>query len=452
MPDGEPEEKTDSAVVEAVSDLKEGTSSFSKSLTDWLEGQAWLADQLARPVALLLLSLGLFVVAWLLYVVVRPLILRWMKALVKRSPFKWDDDLFGHGVFRWATHFVPAILIHAVSPGLFAEAPLLANVLMVASRVYMVIAGYFVFDSLLNATRAIYHRSDLTKKFHINTFIQVGKLIAALIAVLVIIALVIGQSPMVLLGGLGVFASVLMLIFKDVLLGFVAGIQLASNQMLSPGDWIEMPSHKADGDVEQIGLTTVKVRNFDKTITTIPTYALITSPFKNWRGMSESEGRRIKRSLLVDVETIRLCDDEMLKRFGEIEHISEYIRNKDAEVAAWNDHRGVKDSSNRVNGRRLSNVGTFRAYIEAYLRNHPDINQEMTLLVRQLAPTEAGLPIELYCFSSNKDWGAYEAIQADIFDHLFAVAREFDLRIYQQPSGTDIQEAFRAGKVAAVNT
>lgn len=442
MPNGDTEEPEEtSKVTEVVADLHEGTSTFSKRLTEWLDGQSWLPDQLARPCALFLLALALFVLAWLLYVVVRPLILRWMKAIIKRSPFKWDDDLFGHGVFRWATHFVPAILIHSVSPGLFAEAPMLVNVLLVSSRVYMVIAGYFVFDSLLNAARAIYQRTELTKKFHISTFVQVGKLIGALIAVLVIIALIIGQSPMVLLGGLGVFASVLMLIFKDVLLGFVAGIQLASNRMLSPGDWIEMPSHNADGDVEQIGLTTVKVRNFDKTITTLPTYALITSPFKNWRGMSESDGRRIKRSLLVDLESIKLCDEEMLKRFAEIEHIAEYIRKKDSEVATWNEERGMKDHPNRVNGRRLTNVGTFRAYIEAYLRNHPDINQELTLLVRQLSPTEAGLPIELYCFSANKDWIAYEGIQGDIFDHLLAVAPEFDLRIYQQPSGSDIQQA-----------
>jgi miniconductance mechanosensitive channel len=214
--------------------------------------------------------------------------------------------------------------------------------------------------------------------------------------------------------------------------------------MLSPGDWLEMPSHNADGDVEQIGLTTVMVRNWDKTITTIPTYSLITEPFKNWRGMSESGGRRIKRSLLVDVSSIRLCDEAMLKRFGEIEHIGAHIRKKEAEVDAWNVEHGVIDDPNRVNGRRLTNVGSFRAYIEAYLRNHPDISQEMTLLVRQLAPTGEGLPIELYCFSTNKNWAAYEGIQADIFDHLLAVAPEFDLRVFQHPSGVDLREALQS--------
>ncbi|MFP6856819.1 MAG: mechanosensitive ion channel family protein [Roseibacillus sp.] len=427
-----------------AAELHGGAYTLANRLTQWLDAQPWLADGLVTPLALLLLLLGLVVLAWLLYVVARPLLLRWMKALVHRTPFSWDEDLFGHGVFRWASHFVPALMIQAMAPGLFAEAPVLEKILVVGSRIYMVVAGYFVLDSLLNAGRAIYRRTDLSRTFQINTFVQVAKLLAALVAVLMAIVILTGQSPVVLLGGLGVFASVLMLVFKDVVLGFVAGIQLASNRMLSPGDWLEMPSHKADGDVEQIGLTTVKVRNWDKTITTIPTYALITEPFKNWRGMSESGGRRIKRSLLVDVSSIRLCDEAMLKRFGEIEHIGAHIRKKEAEVDAWNVEHGVIDDPNRVNGRRLTNVGSFRAYIEAYLRNHPDISQEMTLLVRQLAPTGEGLPIELYCFSTNKNWAAYEGIQADIFDHLLAVAPEFDLRVFQHPSGVDLREALQS--------
>jgi miniconductance mechanosensitive channel len=427
-----------------AAELHGGAYTLANRLTQWLDAQPWLADGFVTPLALLLLLLGLVALAWLLYVVARPLLLRWMKALVHRTPFSWDEDLFGHGVFRWASHFVPALMIQGMAPELFAEAPVLEKILVVGSRIYMVVAGYFVLDSLLNAGRAIYRRTDLSRKFQINTFVQVAKLLAALVAVLMAIVLLTGQSPVVLLGGLGVFASVLMLVFKDVVLGFVAGIQLASNRMLSPGDWLEMPSHNADGDVEQIGLTTVKVRNWDKTITTIPTYALITESFKNWRGMSEGGGRRIKRSLLVDVSSIRLCDQAMLKSFGEIEHIGAHIRKKEAEVDAWNEEHGVIDDPNRVNGRRLTNVGSFRAYIEAYLRNHPDISQEMTLLVRQLAPTGEGLPIELYCFSTNKNWAAYEGIQSDIFDHLLAVAPEFDLRVFQHPSGVDVREALQS--------
>ena len=209
--------------------------------------------------------------------------------------------------------------------------------------------------------------------------------------------------------------------------------------MVSRGDWIEMPKYGADGDVLEVALTTVKVQNWDKTITTIPTYALISESFKNWRGMSESGGRRIKRAINIDMQSIRLCDDEMLTRFRKIQHVSEYLERKAREIADWNTERGV-DTSLPINGRRLTNVGTFRAYIAAYLRHHPMVNDQMTFLVRQLAPSAVGLPIEIYVFSRDQEWSNYEDIQSDIFDHILAVAPEFDLRIYQSPSGGDVRD------------
>ncbi|MEM6915905.1 MAG: mechanosensitive ion channel domain-containing protein, partial [Verrucomicrobiota bacterium] len=317
--------------------------------------------------------------------------------------------------------------------------PLLAKTLEISARLYLLLSTYFVFDSLLNSVREILRGSRVASHLNLTAISQIAKLITALVIFLLCIATLLQEPPVALLSGLGVLASVLMLVFKDVILGFVAGIQLSTNRMLAIGDWLEMPSHRADGDVEEIGLTTVKVRNFDKTITTIPTYALISESFKNWRGMSESEGRRIKRSLLIDTNSIQLVNDPMIERFREIEHISEYFAGKEKEVEEYNSHLDANRIRNRVNGRRLTNVGTFRAYIEAYLRNHPKINQDMTLIVRQLAPEGRGLPIEIYCFSADKNWAAYESIQADIFDHLFAVAREFDLRIFQEPSGLDFQ-------------
>jgi len=208
--------------------------------------------------------------------------------------------------------------------------------------------------------------------------------------------------------------------------------------MVAKGDWIEMPSHNADGDVIDIALTTVKVQNWDKTITTIPTYALIASPFKNWRGMSESGGRRIKRSINIDTSSIKLCTPEMLERYSKIAYIAEYIERKRQKLAQWNEQHGI-DMNDAVNARNLTNVGTFRAYILAYLENHPQINQEMTLLVRQLEPGPDGLPIQIYCFSADKRWTEYERIQADIFDHILAIASEFDLRIFQHPSGGDFR-------------
>ena len=209
--------------------------------------------------------------------------------------------------------------------------------------------------------------------------------------------------------------------------------------MLSQGDWLEMTSHQADGTVELIGLTTVKVRNWDKTITTIPTYALISCPFKNWQGMSEGTGRRIKRSLFIDTSCIRFCDVKMLNKLREIEYLKQYLTSKEEAIEESNSKLEEGRLSNQVNGRRLTNLGTFRAYIECYLKAHPNINQEMTLIVRQLATEGRGIPIEIYCFSSVKEWAGYEAIQADIFDHLFAIAPDFELSVFQEPTGRDFQ-------------
>jgi len=246
------------------------------------------------------------------------------------------------------------------------------------------------------------------------------------------------KTPIFLLSGVGALAAVMMLIFRDSILGFVAGIQLAANKMVAVGDWIEMPKYGADGDVLEVALTTVKVQNWDKTITTIPTYALISESFKNWRGMAESGGRRIKRSVSLDMSSIKFCDEEMLDRYRKIQYISEYIETKKIELEKFNQATEV-DHASLANGRRMTNIGTFRAYVQAYLRNHPEINKDMTFLIRQLPPSENGLPIEIYVFSKDKVWANYEAIQADIFDHILAVVPEFDLRVYQNPTGADFQ-------------
>jgi len=415
-------------------------SNLAQSLSSWIGNQNWIPDSLNNPVVVLILLLGILGISAIIYLVFRPLILRWVKHFVGKSAITWDNELMGHGVFRWITHLLPGVFIFLVAPGLFESAPYFGKILRTASALYILVACYLVFDSMVNALQTIYSRTPAGRKINLTTFAQVAKLLAALIAIILSLAVIFDKSPLVLLGGLGVFASVLMLVFKDVILGFIAGIQLATNRMLARGDWLEMPSHQADGNVELIGLTTVKVRNWDRTVTTIPTYALISDSFKNWQGMSESNGRRIKRSFLIDSNSIRLCDEEMLERFGEIEHISEYLDAKEKEIKQSNSKIREARLNNRVNGRRLTNVGTFRAYIEGYLKTHPDINQEMTLLVRQLDTKGRGIPIEIYCFSSNKEWNAYESIQADIFDHLYAVTPEFDLRIFQEPTGYDFQQ------------
>ena len=288
----------------------------------------------------------------------------------------------------------------------------------------------------INTVEEIYQSFRASKQIPIKGFIQITKIALYFFTTVFVVSILLNKTPLFLLSGIGALTAVLMLVFKDAILGFVAGIQLSANSMVAHGDWIEMPKYGADGDVLEVTLTTVKVQNWDKTITTIPTYALISESFKNWRGMQQSGGRRIKRAVNIDMNSIRFCDEEMLGRFGKIQYISEYIDTKKAELEAFNSAENV-DNASLANGRRMTNVGTFRAYVQAYLLNHPMINKDMTFLVRQLKPTEFGLPIEIYVFSKDQVWANYEAIQADIFDHILAVLPEFDLRVYQNPTGSD---------------
>ena len=428
------------AIQNTAGAVTESASSMADKLQQWLNSRSWVPDVAVDFTTHAILLAGLLAAAWFIYIVFRPLILSWMKRVIAKTPYTWDNELLGHGVFRWLTHLLPGIFIVLFAPGFFKSTPIIAKVLDTSAELYLLLSTYFVFDSLFNAIRSMMQKSKVGAHLNLVAMSQIAKLITALVIFLLCIAALLQKPPIALLSGLGVLASVIMLVFKDVILGFVAGIQLSTNRMLAIGDWLEMPSYRADGDVQEIGLTTVKVRNFDRTITTIPTYALISESFKNWRGMTESEGRRIKRSILIDTNSIQLATPAMVERFREIEHISAYFMAKEEEIEAFNAKLPAERIKNRVNGRRLTNVGTFRAYIEGYLQSHPQINPEMTLIVRQLAPEGRGLPIEIYCFCKDKRWAAYESIQADIFDHLFAVASEFDLRIFQEPTGNDFRE------------
>ena len=248
---------------------------------------------------------------------------------------------------------------------------------------------------------------------------------------LLISSLLINKSPLILLSGMTAIAAVLLLIFRDTILGFVAGIQIAANRMFNTGDWIELPKYHVDGEIQEIGLTNVKVQNWDKTISTLPTYSLTTEVVKNWRGMSQSNGRRIKRSLYIDLRSVKFCDEQMLDTYANILHLHDYIKDKKAALDHYHQEAHI-DSGDRLNSRKLTNLGTFRSYVLSYLNSHADINSDMTLMVRQLAPTEIGLPLEIYCFSANKNWVDYEMIQADIFDHLIAMLPQFGLKAYQR--------------------
>lgn len=410
---------------------------MNEFLSNWvskLPSVAHYETQLVTLLSVVLILLG----AMFSYFVVKSVLVYFINKLLNRTKSSLDDVFVQRRVFNRIAYIVPAWLVYKLVPEVLSEYPLLSSLISTLVAVYLVILVVMVVDAIINSLLDIYRTFPVSKRMPIQNFVQVTKLVIYFVAIIIMMSLVLGKSPLKLFTGLGAMTAVLMLVFKDPILGFVAGLQLSYNKMMNIGDWVEIPQHNADGDILEIGLTTVKVRNFDNTITTVPTQSLISDSFKNWRGMQESAGRRIKRSIYIDVSSIRFCDEGTLARYAKVDYIKDYIQSKQMEVNEYN-QKNIANTESIINGRRLTNIGTFRAYILAYLKNHPNINQNLTLLVRQLAPTDSGLPIEIYCFSSEKNWIKYEAIQADIFDHLLAVAKEFDLRVFQKPSGADIQ-------------
>ncbi len=396
-----------------------------------------IADYAALLTAMTAL-LGVALIAFVANVIMRSVIVVSIRRLLARTKSERDDILIRRRVFERLSQLAPAFVIYALAPLALADYPAPAAFAVKLSLVYMIIVGVLFVDGLINAGLEVYRTFRVSRDFPITSFAQVAKLVLYFLGFITTLSVLLGESPMTFIAGLGALAAVLMFVFKDLILGLVAGIQLSANRMVAVGDWIEIPKFGVDGDVIEIALTTVKIRNFDKTITTVPTQALINESFKNWRGMQETGGRRIKRSVYVDVSSVRFCDEEMLARYAKIQHIAGYLEEKRREIADYNDQAKV-DRSTLVNGRHLTNIGTFRAYIEAYLRNHPKISSNLTLLVRQLQPTVHGLPIELYVFTNDTNWINYEGIQADIFDHILAAAPEFDLRIFQEPTGADLK-------------
>ena len=379
------------------------------------------------------------------------LLLSWVAHRVSQGPInrsiekfahytiqQWDDILVEKHIVKRILYFIPLILLYVLSSPILTGTSLLPLSQTLISVLFL-IAGMMFLDAILSALLAIYGKSAIAKEISITPFVQVLKLVLYFVTGILLLSLLLQKTPLYFLSGLGALTAVLMFVFKDVLMGFVAGIQLIANKMVAPKDWIEMPKYGADGDVLEITLTTVKVQNFDNTITTIPTYALINESFKNWRNMNLSGGRRIKRYVNIDLGSIKFCSSEMLEQFKRIQLISQYIQNRQEEILVYNKKHQV-DESTLVNGRRLTNIGVFRSYVEAYLRQHPMIHKDMTFLIRQLSPSENGLPIEIYVFCKDTNWTAYEAIQADIFDHILAVVPEFDLRVFQEPSGSDFQK------------
>ena len=397
--------------------------------------EVW-ADKIDNLIVLLFI-IG---IALLANIICRKIILRVVAKLVKQTKASWDDIVFNHKVMVNVSRMVAPILIYIAIPIAFpehADSDLL-DFLRRLCLIYIIAVFLRFISALFTAVYQVYSEREQYRDKPLKGLLQTAQVILFFIGAIIIISILINQSPMVLLTGLGASAAILMLVFKDSIMGFVSGIQLSANNMLKVGDWITMPKYGADGTVIEVTLNTVKVRNFDNTITTIPPYLLISDSFQNWQGMQESGGRRVKRSINIDMTSVRFCTPEMLEKYRKIQLLANYVDETEKVVEEYNKEHDI-DNSVLVNGRRQTNLGVFRAYLTNYLRSLPTVNQDMTCMVRQLQPTETGIPLELYFFSANKVWVAYEGIQADVFDHVLAIIPEFGLRVFQNPSGEDLR-------------
>ena len=408
-----------------------------ETLSSWLV-RSGLDPQYGDLLARLAALVGLLLICALALRITRSVALRILGAVTARTGTKWDDELVRAGVFARLAYVVPVILFDRGAREIFDDNLEASQVVAMLVSVSLAVIAVAVGSALLKAVGEIYESYPIARRVPIRTFLQVLQVALFLLGGITVLSVILGKSPVVFFSGIGASMAILMFVFKDAILGFVAGVQLSANNMVKRGDWIEMPSQGADGDVLDVGWTTVKVQNWDKTITTIPTSSLVSESFKNWRGMSESGGRRIKRSVSIDMTSVRFCDQELLERFQCIHLLDDYLERQLEEVHEHNQTTEA-DTSMLINGRHLTNVGTFRAYLVAYLRQSAEIHQDMTFLVRQLQPTDKGLPIEIYVFSNDQAWANYEAIQADIFDHVLAVLPLFDLRIFQAPTGADMR-------------
>lgn len=403
-------------------------------LISWGVSPSW-ADRLDQFIAFVIV----LVIAFLADAVCRHLLLRAVAHVVKKTKATWDDIVFDRKVMIHLSRMVAPVIIYLFVPVAFAETG--SSTLEFIQRIcliYILIAFLSFINSFLKAVYAVYSEKERLRDRPLKGMLQTVQVILWFIGAIVIVSILINRSPVSLLAGLGASAAILMLVFKDSIMGFVSGVQLSANDMLKVGDWIAMPKYGADGTVMEVTLNTVKVRNWDNTITTIPPYLLVSDSFQNWRGMQESGGRRVKRSINIDMTSVKFCTPEMLDKYRKIRLLKDYIEKTEHIIQEYNEEHDI-DNSILVNGRRQTNLGVFRAYLTAYLKSLPEVNPKLTCMVRQLQPTDRGLPMELYFFSSIKDWVPYEGVQADVFDHVLAIIPEFDLQVFQSPSGRDFQ-------------
>lgn len=382
----------------------------------------------------------ILLIGCLIYYIAKLIIKTIIRRIAKRTKSKWDDVLLEKKAFNRMAFLIPGILIYNTLPQSLSEFPEFIPVGLKLTNIYIILVFLLIINSFFNAIYAYFQDSDFAKYHPIKSYVQVGKIIVFIVSTLLILSYLFNQSPTYLLTGLGAFSAIVLLIFKDPILGFVGGIQLSANDMVRQGDWISMPKYSADGTVQEISLTTVKVQNWDNTITTLPTYSLVAESFQNYRGMQESGARRMKRSIAIDMSSVAFCPEDMLNDFKKIQLVSDYITNTEKELSEFNESNNI-DNSILVNGKRQTNLGIFRAYLVEYLKHHPLVHQDMDLLVRQLQPTSSGIPIEVYAFTMETKWVSYEKVQSDIFDHILAIVPQFHLRVFQSPTGEDLRKS-----------
>ncbi len=401
-----------------------------------------LNDFYAEFITIILLVIFVVILGWIIDKITRQILLRTFVSLAKKTKTDWDDLLVENKVFAAIAHLAPVIFIFYFIPGIFDHHETIVDYSRRLSEVVVIIASMVILFRFLNTVRMVLERVENFKDKPLRSYFQLTKIIIGIILGILILAILADRSIMYFLSAFGAMTAVVLLIFRDTLLGFIASIQLAANDMIRVGDWVQMDKYGADGDVIEINLTTVKVRNWDKTISTVPTYSFISDSFRNWRGMEETGARRIARSVFINQNSVKFCTEEMIERFKKIHIIKNYIEQKQADIKEYNDQNNI-NTDEVSNGRRMTNLGTFRAYLLEYINRHPKVNKDLTILVRQLAPTEKGIPIQIYAFCNDIAWVNYEAVQSDIFDHTLAVIPQFDLEIFQSPSGGDFKQLIK---------
>jgi miniconductance mechanosensitive channel len=399
--------------------------------------EAHFSNKDAATAHLLIGLVALFLLCFVFWAISRFIIIRYVKNIVRKSTSKWDDQLYKFRVFRGIAFIIIAITIVKAVPVLLTDFPNWKEAILIVSKVYVVLSIMFAINSLLNALLAIFEAVDSLKDKPLRSYKQVAKIVFYMVGFVMMLAIIFDQSPVYILGGFGAVTAVLLLIFKDPILGFVASIQMSAIDLVRIGDWISVDKYGADGEVVEINLTTIKVQNWDMTITIVPSYAIVSESFKNYRGMQESDGRRVKRHLNIKISSIKFIDEKLFEKLLHVERISDFLKERKKEIDDYNNSNSV-DKSVLINGRHMTNIGVFREYAETYLKQNPNINTEMTVIVRQLLATEHGIPLEVYAFSKFKDFDNFEKNAADIFDHLLAAVPFFELEIFQSPSGSDM--------------